>query len=186
MIGEICRSPNLKRLKEVKDEMGDKCSVYVEIGVLYGGSLIMMMDLPHKTSFYGIDPFTGYYGESYDPHRNIDLTNHLEIVENNLKGNNPHNHEYKLIKGKSKAVVELVPDKIDFLFIDGDHSYEGVYEDFMSYKNKMNKNGLIVFDNYNDNAWVEVKKAVDEIVELHKENFKVKEKFGHCLILEKI
>ena len=32
MTGCICNSPNLKRLKELKDEMGDKCKVYCETG----------------------------------------------------------------------------------------------------------------------------------------------------------
>jgi len=33
--------------------------------------------------------------------------------------------------------------KIDFLFIDGDHSYEGVDRDFNLYKNILNENGII-------------------------------------------
>ena len=185
MIGEICKSPNLKRLKEIKQEMGDNCKIYVEIGVLYGGSMIMMMDINYPCLHIGIDPFTGYYGKSYDPHRKIDLTNHYDITSENIRQYNKYCQEWKLIKGKSSEVINLVPHNIDFLFIDGDHSYNGVYQDFMDYKLKINKNGLIVFDNYNDECWPEVKKAVDKIVSSYKQYFKVKEIFGNCLVLQK-
>ena len=77
----------------------------------------------------GIDPFTGYYGNSYDPHRGVDLSDHIGVVKKNLDSNNPHNHDYLLIKGKSDNVIDQCPDNIDYLFIDGDHSKEGVIRD---------------------------------------------------------
>ena len=186
MVGCICNSPNLKRLKELKDEM-DICEVYCETGTLYGGSMILQMASSKPCHFIGIDLFTGYYGNSYDPHRKIDLTNHLDIVKNNIELNNPHNHTYHLIKGDSKniEISNLVTKIIDYLFIDGDHSTEGVLGDFISYKDKVRKGGLIVFDNYNDPSWKEVKPTVDNICENYSEDFKIKEVFGHCLVLEK-
>ena len=36
-------------------------------------------------------------------------------------------------------------NKIDFLFIDGDHTYEGVKQDFEMYSPLLNKNGIIAF-----------------------------------------
>ena len=36
-------------------------------------------------------------------------------------------------------------DKLDFLFIDGDHSYEGSKADFLLYKNYVREGGLIAF-----------------------------------------
>ena len=39
---------------------------------------------------------------------------------------------------------------IDFLFIDGDHSYEGVKKDFEMYSPFVRKGGLIVFHDTND------------------------------------
>jgi predicted O-methyltransferase YrrM len=42
--------------------------------------------------------------------------------------------------------------KIDFLFIDGDHSYEGVKQDFLFYSKYVRKEGIIAFhDIMNDN-----------------------------------
>jgi len=188
MIGEICKSPHLNKMKELKDKMGDKCRVYCETGVLYGGSIILQMKSDTPCFFYGIDLFTGYYGNSYDPHRKVDLTNHLDIVNENINNNNPHNHTFELIKGdsKDKKICDKVKHNIDFLFIDGDHSTMGVRMDFLNLKNKVNKNGLIVFDNYNDPSWPEVKPEVDRLAEEYKNEFNIKEVYGHMLCLEKL
>ena len=113
MIGEICNSPHIKYMMDFKKEMA--CDVYVEIGVLYGGSIIEQMKDPRKCKFIGIDPFTGYYGNEYDPHRRVNLKEHLEIVKSNIDTNNPHNHSYELIKGFSQDVVSDF-EKLDLQF----------------------------------------------------------------------
>jgi len=165
-----------------------KCQVYVEIGVLYAGSMIEQMKDTQKCIFVGIDPFTGYYGSVFDPHRKFNLTNHLDIVKLNLKENNPNNHKYHLLKGLSQNMVTKFNKlnlKIDYLFIDGDHSYQGVINDFNNYLPFLNKNGVIVFDNYNDPCWKEVTIAVDNIIETNKTiNLIAKE--GHCCVIQKI
>ena len=56
--------------------------------------------------------------------------------------------------------------KIDILFIDGDHSYSGVLNDFMLYERLVRKGGYIVFDDYNDKQHSpEVKPAVDGLIQ---------------------
>lgn len=45
----------------------------------------------------------------------------------------------------SKIEKVLNGEKIDFLFIDGDHSYEGVKKDFSMYARFVKKGGIIVF-----------------------------------------
>ena len=39
----------------------------------------------------------------------------------------------------------LDSSKIDFLFIDGDHSYDGVKKDYLMYSKLVNKGGVIAF-----------------------------------------
>lgn len=186
MIGEICKSPHIEYMIDFKKNM--KCKVYVEIGVLYGGSIIEQMKDSQECFFIGIDAFNGYYGEEYDKYRNINLKNHLEIVESNINENNPNNHKYKLLKGYSQDMIEDFRNlnvKIDLLFIDGDHSYNGVINDFNNYFEFLNKDGFIIFDNYNDNCWIEVKTAVDEIIEKNKD-IKLIKKIGHCCVIQKL
>ena len=153
MIGEICKSPHIQQMIDLKDSRDVK--VYAEIGVLYGGSMIEQMKSEKECFFIGIDPFTGYYGNSYDPHRSVDLTEHLDIVKKNLTDNNPHGHEWELIKNPSNDAVEELKSVlgsllIDLLFIDGDHSYQ----------------------------------AVNDIMKENTDYF-IKEEFGHCCIVSK-
>jgi hypothetical protein len=49
----------------------------------------------------------------------------------------------------------LAGDEIDFLFIDGDHSYDGVKSDFEMYSEFMSDGGIIAFDDiYKDSCGV--------------------------------
>ena len=101
---------------------------------------------------------------------------------------NKKNNEIIFIKGSSyddKTVEEFKThiDNIDLLFIDGDHSEKGVTLDFLKYNSFLNKEGYIVFDNYDDPSWKGVKIGVDK---LNLETFGFK-KIGQIgLIIQKI
>lgn len=52
------------------------------------------------------------------------------------------------IKGdslKSKHLVTAICDKFDAIFIDGDHTYEGVKKDYLHYKDLLAPGGIIAF-----------------------------------------
>lgn len=80
------------------------------------------------------------------------------------------NSTFEYIKGSSydDSIVQTVynkVEKIDLLFIDGDHSEQAVYKDFNNYSKLVTKNGYICFDDYLDSEYSpEVKLAVDNIV----------------------
>ena len=191
MIGEICKSPNLNNILRLKKEHNPK--IYVEIGVLYGGSIMLQMEDEQECFFIGIDPYTGYYGQDFDPHRSVRFEGaHMDIVKQNIDNNNSHKHEYELIKGNSNCSnvladleTTLEGRKIDTLFIDGDHSAKAVREDFYNYLPFMNVGGLILFDNYNDPSWTEVKPATDAIIE-ECDKIKLHSKDGHLCVVEVI
>lgn len=128
---------------------------YLEIGCYAGGSACLMLQRP-KTNVISID--IGYP---------IDK----EIVIENVQKLNIHNNRYTYIKGDSKnnEIISDLKNKlgdnlIDILFIDGDHSYDGVINDFNNYERFVRPGGYIVFDDYNDSkSSPEVKIAVDNL-----------------------
>lgn len=69
------------------------------------------------------------------------------------------------IRGFSTDVVDQVrekTDRLDLLFIDGDHSYEGVKADWESYKTFLQVGSIVIFHDY---GWAEgVKRVVQEDV----------------------
>jgi predicted O-methyltransferase YrrM len=65
-------------------------------------------------------------------------------------------------RGRSDEIAKTFPESIDFLFIDGDHSYEGCLNDIRSWIGKVRPGGTVAFHDY---SWAEgVRRAVNEEV----------------------
>lgn len=47
--------------------------------------------------------------------------------------------------GAYTAIAERFDDPVDFLFVDGDHTYEGVKQDFETYRRLVGDDGLVAF-----------------------------------------
>lgn len=196
--GRVCASFWLHTLLSLKSFKGNNCKVYLEIGTLLGGSIssLLQLDDSNITSYYGIDIFEGYYGKEIKKgdwnktSKDINGNNHLDFVKQNINKFNKVNAKCELIKGssyddntvnkfKSKNV------KVDILFIDGDHSEKGVTLDYHKYKEYVNNDGFILFDNYGDpNRWQGVKKGVDKI-DFSTDGFSIVGQYGYSLLVHK-
>lgn len=75
--------------------------------------------------------------------------------------------EYKLMAMDSKEASSKYRQEIDLLFIDGDHSYEGVKEDIRLWVRRVKKGGAVLFHDYLGSNFG-VKKAVDEAKDLER------------------
>ena len=86
--------------------------------------------------------------------------NSKECVEHLLK---KFKNSVKIFKGYSKDVLKIIDlNKIDFVFLDGGHSYNTVKEDLSILTANLKENSVILCDDYNVIHYG-VKKAVDEI-----------------------
>jgi len=72
------------------------------------------------------------------------------------------NSKYELMEMKSEEAIKKYDKEIDLLFIDGDHTYEGVKKDCELRLPKLKVGGCVLFHDYEGTAWPGVKKAVDE------------------------
>lgn len=59
--------------------------------------------------------------------------------------------------------VENIHGPFDFIFIDADHSYEGVRDDIQRWWPKLKPGGVMAWHDYRHNDYPGVEKAVDEI-----------------------
>ena len=150
----------------IRELMGDKCRKVLDIGTLWGGSVITMMQNKYESYFVSIDFFDVYYkdltGLSEDPV--CGGTNTIESVTKNIDKHNKHKYLYDLVKGSShdpkviKKVHSLLESSVDILFIDGDHTKDGVIKDFNDYSKLVTEGGIVIFDDYwsghlAGNAW---------------------------------
>jgi len=140
----------------------DQIITYVEIGCYAGGSACLMLQRPNTKVI------------------SIDLGSPIseEKVHNNVYKLNKFNNPYNYLKGTSQTQdmvnrLKELTNEIDILFIDGDHSYGAVINDFTLYEGLVKKGGYIVFDDYHDYGCPGTKVAVDEIVELVKEKYNI-------------
>ena len=106
--------------------------VIVEIGTLHGGSAVMLSD--SKAKVY-----------------TIDVNPRLEVEG-----------DFELIKGDSIEIAKTWKRPIDLLFIDGNHTYEGVRDDIASWLPFVRDGGVVIFHDYG--SWAGVTEAVDEAV----------------------
>ena len=99
--------------------------------------------------------------------------NSLESIEKFLK---KFRQNIKLIKGDTNITLKQFDlSQIDFAFIDGGHSYETTLNDIETiYKSNKTKELLILCDDYQDASYIpDVKKAVDQFVEVYKLNIRI-------------
>jgi len=65
-----------------------------------------------------------------------------------------------------KAVVRIPDNSLDFIYIDGDHSYQGFFEDLALYFQKMRKNSIIAGHDFTGD-WLEPVRAVLDFSKEH-------------------
>ena len=111
---------------------------------------------------------------------NIILRENLNSYESVQKFLKSFSKNTTLIKGNSNKILKhLDMENIDFVFLDGGHSFETVFNDLNLVFNKTssNKESIILCDDYEDADYITgVKKAVDQFVKEKKLKFEVIEK----------
>lgn len=75
---------------------------------------------------------------------------HTEAYNKTMKAIEPYMDRVIILKGDSVPMAENVEDaSVDFVFIDGDHSEEGVSKDIVAYLPKIKKGGFISGHDWN-------------------------------------
>ena len=144
------------RLAQIEEELYNLCRrviehkprIITEIGTWNGGTFYVWTRInPQAEKIISIDLPSGQFGGGYDEKR---IKFFREFASDRK------NTELYFIRGdsKSKETTDklsaiLQKDKIDFLYIDGDLTYEGIKKDFYIYLNFMSEKGLIGFHDIN-------------------------------------
>ena len=107
---------------------------YLEIGCFEGASLSYMFNnvLTNDSTATVIDPF-------------IFSDNQYQTFSNNMK---TYKNRINLIVGYSESALLSLRENYDFIYIDGDHTSEAVFNDAKLSFPLLKKNGIMIFDDY--------------------------------------
>lgn len=131
-----------------------------EIGLGYGGNAENMLKTKNMEHLYGIDPFT--HKEGANDVINFSQEDFDDICKFVQKKLSPFKNRFTFIRKASVDAVNDVPDNLDFVYIDGDHSYQGVFDDLCAWTKKVKMGGIISGHDYNHPNLPGVKRAIDE------------------------
>ncbi len=112
----------------------------LEIGTALGGTLFLFSRIASQNAtIISIDLPGGAFGRGY-PKWKIPLFKSFALPKQRIYLIRANSHERETLE-KTKSI--LGDKRLDFLFIDGDHTYEGVKEDFEMYSPLVKKGGVI-------------------------------------------
>lgn len=154
--------PMIRSVKSVQDYHKltgvKKRFVGAEIGVLNGENALSILQTLDMKKLYLIDPY-----EVHDEYLEIKAPVFSTIRKRAEKNLEPFKDKIVWVQKKSSNALSSIPDDLDFIYIDGNHSYKNCLEDIKNYFPKVKKGGVVGgHDYYNMNKAREVKKAVDE------------------------
>ena len=133
----------------------------VEIGTRNGDSTLSLNKWATIKRLVTIDPYLQYEDYEHDGSWETSTDKTYEKTKEVLS----YYPNIEMIRGKSSEVVDnFVDESIDFLFIDGNHSYDYVLEDLELYYPKVKRGGVITGDDYFMNKNAYRKKMVQEAV----------------------
>lgn len=139
-----------------------KNTIVAEIGVFKGDFSKIILDKLNPKELHLIDLFHGEMCSGDKDGNNIVWTN-LEDEYLKLQKIYENNHSIFLHKGLSgEILLNFTDGYFDLIYIDGDHSYEGVKKDLELAYYKIKKGGYICGHDYSNQTFPSVVNAVDE------------------------
>jgi cephalosporin hydroxylase len=136
---ELLKKQRLRHVMEIGSEAGGTFYLWCRLTAI--GGLKISLDLPTGASGSG---------KFRDASALAARTREFKLWSANVHVVTGDSHEQK----SYREVEEILGgNKLDFLFIDGDHSYEGVKLDFEDYKGFVRPGGLIAFHDIVDSEY---------------------------------
>jgi predicted O-methyltransferase YrrM len=125
--------------------------VVAEIGVFQGKSTLAMLNYCNIKKIYLIDPFDKEIADSFNPTDGTNVNISVSLFEETNAKLTNFLDKIIYLKEISDTAFEKIPDnELDFIFIDGCHTYECVYKDLINYYPKVKPGGIIAGDDFSN------------------------------------
>ncbi len=119
--------------------------IIAEIGVFKGKNTEIILNNLNVKKIYLIDPYSEYNDSYYDGRECFHNRFYLEEAEQEAKKrlSKFKDVEIVFIKKTSDKAIQDIPDKLDFIYIDGNHSFKQVKKDINNYYKKVREGGVL-------------------------------------------
>jgi hypothetical protein len=141
----------------------------VEIGVCKGDYSKILLEKSTLSTLFSVDPWQNMSVDVYWDRNNVPQDENEERYQNVVREFKKYGDKSKILRMTSKEAAPKFQDgELEFVYIDGNHSYEACKEDIQLWWPKVKKGGLFAGHDYVDGKVNEsefgVKSAVDEFV----------------------
>jgi Methyltransferase domain len=165
-------------------------AVCAEIGVWKGDFSERVLKLRRPREFHLIDPWlfeSKYPGRWYggDAAKNQD---DMDSIKDSVCRRFAGNSTVTIHRSKSVAAASQFPNEyFDWIYIDGDHSWEAVLNDLQAWYTKLKVTGILALDDYDwrdEQGRYSIRYAVDSFLEAHK-NLRARTMWGQLVVTRK-
>ena len=157
-------------------------AICAEIGVFEGRFSKNILDYTHPKMLHLIDMWSfdpSIHPLNFDSSVNENKMNKLYAKVCDEFGNKSN---VKIMKGFSNDILPTFPDEyFDWIYIDGDHMYDGVKSDLKLAIDKVKQGGFIAGDDYLDRYGWGVVKAVNECIKENNLKIVIIKKYQYIL-----
>jgi len=136
MVQELLKNERIARVVEIGTWTGGTALLWAQMVSMYDDGVVYCCDQGFE------------WGMHYSVERGVNVAREYPFQ---VYRHTQYNKHIKELKGNShdQAFIESVKNQVgapvDFMFIDGDHSYEGVKADFYNFKSLVKPGGHIAF-----------------------------------------
>jgi spermidine synthase len=136
----------------------------LEIGVYKGGLARVLDDRVNVHSYTGVDPYVGSLADSYF-HIYWKNQNDADVIYRDTK-TLFDSKGYTLVRDSSAAYWQKCAQTYDVIIVDGDHSLAIALWDMHHWFKRLNPNGLLMIDDYDNPQTPEVTKAATRFLHM--------------------
>ena len=157
------------RARELLSHLPEGTITGVEIGVFAGELSERLLMSRSDLTLHMVDSWGDYepsLEQSGDYHATLSAAAQEDYFRRTKEAVSSFRNRAIIHRKKSVDASIDVPDELDFVFIDADHSYEGCHSDIQAWAKKIRNDGLLCGHDYDNSDYPQwgVKRAVDEYV----------------------
>ena len=131
-----------------KENLINKKINYLEIGCFEGRSTLFVHENIKDCKINVVDSFEGGTEHSDTDQDSFKEINYDIVLNNFTKNVSSFKNKVKIFKMTSNEFFQNNKEKFDLIYVDGSHYIDDVVKDCANSFNFLNKNGLIIFDDF--------------------------------------